>query len=179
MGIHNLDIQNKCLLSKWLFKLCNEDGLWQELLRNKYLKGQSLSQIEKKTGDSFFWSGLMGVKNHFLSQGTFKLVSGVQIRFWEDRLLGNHAFKLQYINLFNIVCKKHATVPDVFSSNPLNVSFRRTLVGNKLVEWCSLVARLAHISLYEGTNKFLWSLNKNMSFIIKSMYRHLINNRVI
>ena len=30
LGIHNLEIQNKCLLSKWLFKLLNEEGLWQE-----------------------------------------------------------------------------------------------------------------------------------------------------
>ena len=37
LGIHNLDLQNKCLLSKWLFKLLNEDGMWQELLRNKYI----------------------------------------------------------------------------------------------------------------------------------------------
>jgi hypothetical protein len=35
LGIQNLDIQNKCLLSKWLFKLCNEEDIWQELLRNK------------------------------------------------------------------------------------------------------------------------------------------------
>ena len=74
--------------------------------------------------------------------------------------------------------KKQATVADVFSSNPLNVSFRRTLVGNKLVEWRSLVAQLAHTSLYEGTDQFVWSSNKNGSFIVKSMYRHLINNRV-
>jgi hypothetical protein len=51
-------------------------------------------------------------------------------------------------------------------------------VGNKLVEWHSLVARLAHISLYEGTNQFVWSLNKNGVFTVKSMYRHLINNGV-
>ena len=86
--------------------------------------------------------------------------------------MGNQAFKLQYPNLFNIVRKKQATVADVFSSNPLNVGFRRTLVGNKLVEWHSLVARL------EGTDQFVWSLNKNGSFTVKSMYRHLINNGV-
>ncbi|WVZ84119.1 hypothetical protein U9M48_031180 [Paspalum notatum var. saurae] len=28
LGVQNLDIQNKCLLSKWLFKLCNEDNIW-------------------------------------------------------------------------------------------------------------------------------------------------------
>jgi len=38
LGIQNLQIQNQCLLSKWLFKLLNENGMWQELLRNKYIK---------------------------------------------------------------------------------------------------------------------------------------------
>jgi hypothetical protein len=35
LGIKNIDIQNKCLLSKWLFKLINEDGVWQEVIRKK------------------------------------------------------------------------------------------------------------------------------------------------
>jgi hypothetical protein len=39
LGIIDLEIQNKCLLSKWLFKLLNEDGMWQSLIRNKYLGG--------------------------------------------------------------------------------------------------------------------------------------------
>ena len=84
LGIQDLDIQNKCLLSKWLYKLCNEEGLWQDLLRNKYLKHKTLSQTSKKAGDSHFWSSLMGVKDQFLNLGKFKLVSGNQIRFWED-----------------------------------------------------------------------------------------------
>ena len=29
MGIIDLDVQNVCLLSKWLYKLINEDGVWQ------------------------------------------------------------------------------------------------------------------------------------------------------
>ena len=38
LGIKDLDIQNQCLLSKWLFKLINEDGVWQNLLKRKYLR---------------------------------------------------------------------------------------------------------------------------------------------
>jgi hypothetical protein len=30
LGIIDLEVQNKCFVSKWLFKLLNEDGLWQE-----------------------------------------------------------------------------------------------------------------------------------------------------
>jgi hypothetical protein len=33
MGIMNLELQNRCLLSKWLFKLCNEEGMWQDLIK--------------------------------------------------------------------------------------------------------------------------------------------------
>jgi hypothetical protein len=32
LGIQNLEIQNHHLLSKWLFKLINEEGLWQTIL---------------------------------------------------------------------------------------------------------------------------------------------------
>jgi hypothetical protein len=35
MGIIDLDIQNKCLLSKWIIKLVNEDGTWQQVLMKK------------------------------------------------------------------------------------------------------------------------------------------------
>jgi hypothetical protein len=37
MGITHLETQNICLLSKWLFKLMNEDRLRQDILRKKYL----------------------------------------------------------------------------------------------------------------------------------------------
>ena len=48
LGIQILDIQNKCLLiSKWLFKLCNEEVIWQELLRNKYLENKTLEKVNK------------------------------------------------------------------------------------------------------------------------------------
>jgi len=54
LGIQNLEIQNKCLLSKWLFRLLNEEGMWQELLRNKYIKNKTLGSCEKKSTDSHF-----------------------------------------------------------------------------------------------------------------------------
>jgi hypothetical protein len=48
LGIEVLEIKNKCLLSKWLYKLQNEEGVWQELLRNKYFHSKSLSKVKKK-----------------------------------------------------------------------------------------------------------------------------------
>jgi len=64
-------------------KLLNEDGIWQRLIRKKYLGDKTLSQVSKKVGDSHFLSGLMEVKDLFLSLGVFKVHSGDQTRFWK------------------------------------------------------------------------------------------------
>jgi hypothetical protein len=53
MGIIDLDIQNKCLLIKWVIKLLNEDGLWQQILRKKYLKGKGFHKWLKGRRLSF------------------------------------------------------------------------------------------------------------------------------
>jgi hypothetical protein len=68
--------------------LLNEDGVWQQILRRKYLKGKTLSQAVRKAGDSHFWSGLMEVKDLVLRRGRFKVQDGTQARFWEDKWLG-------------------------------------------------------------------------------------------
>jgi hypothetical protein len=43
LGILNLEIQNKCLLSKWLFKFLGENGLWQDLLKRNYLYNKTVT----------------------------------------------------------------------------------------------------------------------------------------
>jgi hypothetical protein len=76
LGIQNLEIQNECLLIKWLFKLINEDGLWQRILRNKYVSKHTIGSVERKPGDSHFWSELMKVKEKFIRFNSFQLNNG-------------------------------------------------------------------------------------------------------
>jgi hypothetical protein len=93
LGIQNIEIQNQCLLSKWMFKLINEDWLWQTVLRKRYLSNKTIGQAQKKPGVSQFWAGLMNAKPNFLRYDSFHLNNGKQIRFCEDKWLGN--FSLQ------------------------------------------------------------------------------------
>jgi hypothetical protein len=130
MGIIDLHIQNKCLLSKWIFKLINEDGLWQQVLKKKYLKGKTLSHLERKKGDSHFCAGSMEVKNLVLERGRFQVHDGSQTRFWEDLWLGKEPLMIKYPALYNLVRKKNVSVAQVLSTTPLNISFRRALVGD-------------------------------------------------
>jgi hypothetical protein len=78
LGIEVLNIKNTCLLSKWLFKLFNSDGVWQELLHNKYMSQKTLAQVSSKPTDSPFWKGLMKVKNLFFNFGRFTIGNGSQ-----------------------------------------------------------------------------------------------------
>jgi hypothetical protein len=48
LGIEIFEVKNKCVLSKWLFKLLNEENIWKELLKNKYLHSKSLPQVQAK-----------------------------------------------------------------------------------------------------------------------------------
>jgi hypothetical protein len=81
LGILDLQLQNKCLLAKWLVNLLNTDGIWQTMLRNKYLRSESLTQVEVKPYDSHFWRGLMHIKDEVLSLGGFVIKDGTKVRF--------------------------------------------------------------------------------------------------
>ena len=58
------------MLSKLLFKLINEQGVWQDLLKRKYMNDKSIYQVERKQVDSHFWSCLMKVRIMFLNMGS-------------------------------------------------------------------------------------------------------------
>jgi hypothetical protein len=106
--------------------------MWQSILRNKYLINKTITQVEHMPGDSYFWAGLLGVKDTFLRLGLFKIGDGTQVRFWEDKWRGNATFKELFPGLYDIVRKKKAYV---LRSNTINVAFRRSLVGNNLMAW--------------------------------------------
>ena len=121
----------------------------------------------------------MRIKPEFLRWGKFKLGSGSLIRFWEDTWLGNEPLKNQYSALYNIVRKKSALVSSALCSIPLNVSFRRSLVANNLLSWHQLVARVMDIQLQDQSDSFVWSLQQNGLFSVRSMYRAITTTNII
>jgi hypothetical protein len=176
LGIEVLELKNKCLLSKWLFKLLNVEGVWQELIHNKYLHSKSLSQVKVSSQDSPFWKGIMRVRDDFFSRGHFKLGNGQMVRFWEDTWLGDTPLAIQYPSLYCIVQRKNVLVADVLSRSPLNIAFRRSLVGNRWSVWLMLVGRLIQVQLNDQPDSFVWNLTQSGVFTVKSMYLEMIND---
>jgi hypothetical protein len=79
-GIHDIEVKNMALLKKWLFRLLTKDGVWQTLLRRKYVGSKALSQVLWKPGDSHFWAGLMATKKHFFGHEIFSIKDGSEVR---------------------------------------------------------------------------------------------------
>jgi hypothetical protein len=115
----------------------------------------------------------MKAKDHFLEFSTFNIHNGEQIRFWEDNWLGNFTLKEQYSSLYNIAGKKHISIAHVFRSAPLNITFRRALVGEKLQMWNDLVAKVAFVQLYDQHDSIKWNLTKQVTFTVQSMYHKI------
>ena len=76
------------------------------------------------------------------------VICGSQTRLWEDTWVGNHPFKDLYPTLQNITNLPHDTVANIMRSTPLNISFWRALVRDKLDEWEDLIAKITHIYLF-------------------------------
>ena len=152
--IQNLELKNIALLSKWLYRLLTTDGTWQQIIRNKYLGTKPLVQVQWKSGDSHFWASLMKVKRDFLRFGNFVIKDRSQVRFWEDIWLGNSPLREQYPQLYNIVRKKQDMVAEVLRTPSPNLSWRRDLIGSKLVMWNNLVSRLANVVLTHDRDEF-------------------------
>jgi hypothetical protein len=113
LGIHDLEVKNTALLGKWLFKLLTEEGTWQTILKRKYIGQKSLSQVLWKPGDSHFLAGLMATEKFFFGLGSFSIKNGSEIRFWEDKWLGNATLWEQYPALYSIVRHKGDTIATI------------------------------------------------------------------
>ena len=86
----------------------------------------------------------------------------------------------QYPSLYAIVRKKNQSVASVLRARPLNISFRRALVGDKLRLWIQLVSLVMNTVLTDSNDTFVWGLTRNSNFTVKSMYNDLMQtNRIL
>ena len=64
------------------------------------------------------------------------------------------------------------------SSGTPNLSWRRDLIGSKLVLWNNLAARLANITLNHERDDFKWNLHQAGVFTVKSHYLRRIHQNI-
>jgi len=107
------------------------------------------------------------------------LPHGSQVRFWEDSWIRPRPLKSLFPALYNIVRRKGATVRLVLSTMPLNVSFRRSLMGANLQAWHEVVAMVVDVQLTNKRDRFVWRLHHNGLYSVNSKYRTLLGAKAI
>ena len=126
------------MICKWLYKILSEDGVWHELICNKYLHSKSLSRVRARPTDSPFWKGLLKVKDEIFKRGSFLVGNGESTRFWKDIWLGIRPYRTNIPRYIEI---KKVTVASVLAqAPPVNISYRRILTGNRWQRWVHLLA---------------------------------------
>jgi len=120
----------------------------------------------------------MKVKRDFFRFGSFIAKDGTQVRFWEDKWLGNSSLQEQYPCLYSIARPKHVTIAEVLSGPSPNLPWRRDLIGPKLVAWNNLLPRITNIELAHEQDMFHGNLHPNGKFSVKSHYQALLHTDI-
>jgi hypothetical protein len=84
--IFDLQKQNSSVLCKWWWKLETEQGLWQDIVKDKYLRNKSVATVTAKFNDSPCWKSLLKIKNTYLVGRKVNHRSGNICRHWKDSI---------------------------------------------------------------------------------------------
>jgi hypothetical protein len=102
---------NMSLLCKWWWKLENEDGLWQYIIRAKYLDGGRLiGAIKHRVDDSPMWSDLIKIRHIYMRGRLVKVKNGQSTLFWEEPWLKDKPLCSLFPVLYDLCADKFISV---------------------------------------------------------------------
>ena len=174
IGIKNLKWLNISLLCKWWWKLEKEDGLWQQIVKFKYMRNSSILEVKHKVSDSPMWSDVLKIKDIYLQGWGISFKNGGLTRFWQDPWIYEEPLSSHTPLLYEICENKNITVACALKGDPIR--FRRWLHTEIRNEWEKFWKDASKFQLEEHENIVIWNLGKNNKFTVKSVYNGLTKN---
>jgi hypothetical protein len=158
LGILNLEFMNDSLLTKWLWKIENSNGLWQKIIACKYIKGKPLISVKQKQRDSHFWKKILSLRDNFYKYCNTLVGNGLNTSFWKSNWIGNLPLAVQFPSLFDLAYDKDISVNKVLVSNIEALLFRRRIIGNLRVLLDDLMICCNHVFLSDQDDIIGWDL---------------------
>jgi hypothetical protein len=81
LGVKDLRRMNLSLLCKWWWKLENEEGLWQEIVKKKYKIQGGIARLRYSPSNSLVWNDLIKVKDLYLEGRIVEIGNGEDTNF--------------------------------------------------------------------------------------------------
>jgi hypothetical protein len=169
LGVLDLNCMNVALLSKWLWNIENSNGLWQEIIKAKYIKDVPLISVKVRQNDSHFWRAILGLRDEFYKCCKKVVGNGKSTSFWKNIWCGDVSLADKFPRLYNIARDKDITVEKVLNSDFQALSFRRRIIGDLSMKFGDLVACCNTFQINNQKDKVSWSLDKK-GYSVKSFY---------
>jgi hypothetical protein len=87
---------------RWWWKSETQNGLWQEIVKDCYLRNKTIATVLPRFSDSPCWKSLLQVKDVYFAGRKVKLKMGDIVRFWKDPWDPGPILAEHYPELFNI-----------------------------------------------------------------------------
>jgi hypothetical protein len=96
LGVKDLRKENISLLTKWWWKLENQDGLWQRIVKQKYPRNKYVAYV--KTRANYYPDGklLLKIKGTYC-EGRRVIFFKDLVTFWLDTWLDHVAICVQFL----------------------------------------------------------------------------------
>jgi hypothetical protein len=147
-GIKDLRKLNISLMCKWWWKLEKEEGLWQQIVKYKYLPKNSIHDVCHEIHDSPMWADLLKVKNIYLQGRAVSISDETKTRFWHDPWLFSEPIASLAPVLFALCENK-----DIFVAQALQgttITFRRWLHLELWLEWDEIWRKATNFQLTDS-----------------------------
>lgn len=175
LGIKKLRKMNASLLCKWWWRLEKENGLWQDIIKYKYLRNSSIHEVGHKLNDSQMWYDLLKFKDVYLQGRTVSIKNGENVRFWLDPWLYEEPLKDIAPILYKLSMNKLVSVAKV-KNGEVSMQFSRWLHGDLAAMWGEIWDDTIDFALSSDQDIITWKFEKNGTFSVRSVYDGLTRN---
>ena len=142
LGIMASRRMNVALMLRWVWQILQgEGGLWLQLIKAKYLRGEPLLACSRM-GGSQFWRSIQKIKEEIRLGISFSIGNGDGTQFWLDPSVGEIPLRVGFPALFSICADPFLLVSLAARLGQWDISFRRNFVQVETAEWNRLIATL-------------------------------------
>jgi hypothetical protein len=162
-------------MCKWWWKLEKDKGIWQEIVNNKYIHGNSILNIGPRVGESQVWSDMLKVREYYMQGRHIITQSGDKSRFWEDSWLLETPLAISKPYLFDICNDKKILVIDVIEKNA-QLDFRRWISDDDRKKWAEILEKFQMFEFQELGDDVKWKWGNKKEFNVKTLYDNIDSN---
>ncbi|CAL1352801.1 unnamed protein product [Linum trigynum] len=190
LGIKDLELQNKALICKWLWRFAREqDNWWRELIQIKFAIGATSWKSGGIQGAVriSLWKQITTVNAEFWKFARVKIGMGNNILFWLDHWLNERTLAEIFPRVAAAAAFPLASVSQClhFENESLTweIPLKYTLRGGAERERVSLLNYLNSLvpSLFPsapaGSDSLMWRAPNTASFTVSSMYQRFIKEK--